>query len=210
MPPTAEQIDERIARARSGDQSALAELFEIYRDRLRRVVDLRLDRRLQQRVDPSDVLQEAFLDLAQKLPEYDQKGDLPFFLWLRLVTGERLIQIHRRHLGAQKRDAELEVSLYRGSMPAAESITLARTLFGRFTSPSNGAIRAEIQVRLQEVLNAMEPIDREILVLRHMEELSNDEAAKVLGLKKTAASNRYMRALGRLRSVLEGMPGFMA
>lgn len=200
--------EELIDRAKAGDEQALAELFECYRSRLRRLVDLRLDRRLQGRIDASDVIQEAYIDLAQKLPSYEQRSDLPFFLWLRLVTGERLLQIHRRHLGAEKRSVDMEVSLYRGSMPAAESITLARGLFGQFTSPSNGAIRAEIQIRLQELLNGMDAIDREILVLRHMEELSNEEAAKVLGLKKTAASNRYIRALKRLREVLAQMPGF--
>ncbi|MCA8968305.1 MAG: sigma-70 family RNA polymerase sigma factor [Planctomycetes bacterium] len=201
--------EELIERAKAGDATALAHLFEGYRARLRKLVDLRLDRRLAGRVDPSDVLQEAFIDLAQKLPTYDRRRDLQFFLWLRLVTGERLAEIHRRHLGTKKRDAALEVSLYRGSMPTAESVTLAHSLFGRFSSPSHGAMRAEIQIQLQDVLNAMEPIDREVLVLRHFEELTNDEAAAVLGLKKTAASNRYMRALGRLREALVRMPGFL-
>lgn len=208
MDPAPSNTEQLIARAKGGDQQALAQLFEEYRSRLRRLVELRLDRRLQGRIDASDVLQEAYIDLADKLPGFDQRGDLPFFLWLRLVTGERLLQVHRRHLATQKRGADMEVSLYRGAMPAAEPITLARSLFGRFTSPSNGAIRAEVQVRLQEVLNTMDPIDREILVLRHMEELSNEEAATVLGLKKTAASNRYIRALKRLRVVLADMPGF--
>ena len=208
MDSSSPEIEPLVARAKTGDQEALAELFESYRGRLRRLVDLRMDRRLQGRIDASDVLQEAYLDLAKKLPAYDRRNDLPFFLWLRLVTGERLLQIHRRHLDAGKRGAAMEVSLYRGAMPSAEPITLARSLFGRFTSPSNGAIRAEVQVRLQEMLNSMDAIDREILVLRHMEELSNEEAATVLGLKKTAASNRYIRALKRLRSVLAEMPGF--
>ncbi|MEZ5962797.1 MAG: sigma-70 family RNA polymerase sigma factor [Planctomycetota bacterium] len=209
MPRSEDEIESLVDRAKRGDHSALGELFERYRGRLRRLVDLRLDRRLQGRVDASDVLQEAYLDLAQKLPTYDHRRDLPFFLWLRLVTGERLQQIHRRHLTTKKRDADLEVSLHRGAMPAAESISLAKSLFGHLTSPSHGAIRAEIQIRLQELLNAMDPIDREIVVLRHMEELRNEEAAEVLGLSKTAASNRYIRALQRLRTALEQMPGFV-
>lgn len=204
------RTEDRIARARAGDQDALADLFECYRNRLRKLVHLRLDRRLQGRVDASDVLQEAYLDVVEKLPGYEHHDDTRFFLWLRLVTGERLLQVHRRHLGTKKRDAEMEVSLYPRSMPVAESASLAFSLFGDFTSPSHGAMRAEIQIKLQEMLNSMDPIDREILVLRHMEELSNEEAAQALDLKKTAASNRYMRALKRLRVVLAGMPGFRA
>lgn len=208
MASDGDELEPQLARAQAGDQDALVRLFERHRGRLRRLVDLRLDRRLQGRIDPSDVLQEAFLDMAHKLPQFARQRDLPFYLWLRMVTGERLLQVHRQHLATRKRAVDLEVSLYRGSMPSAEPITLARSLFGQLTSPSNGAIRAEIQVRLQEMLNAMSPIDREILVLRHMEELSNDEAARALGLEKTAASNRYVRALKRLREELTQMPGF--
>src|SRR5262249_53560955 len=127
--------DELIAQAIAGDQKALATLFHRHRKRIREMVRLRLDRRLQGRVDPSDVLQEAFLDLAEKLPEYSQKrAEIPFFLWMRLVTGERLLRIHRRHLGAEIRNADREVSLHRGRMPQASSVSLAAQLLGRFTS----------------------------------------------------------------------------
>ena len=114
-----------------------------------------------------------------------------------------------KHFGAQMRDANLEVSLHRGSMPQATSISLAELLLGRITSPTRAARRAEMQVRLQDVLNTMDPIDREVLTLRHFEELSNGETAQVLGLTKSAASNRYMRALLRLKETLSGMPGFL-
>jgi RNA polymerase sigma-70 factor (ECF subfamily) len=129
------------------------------------------------------------------------------FLWLRLVTGERLLIIHRRHLGAQMRDAGQEVSLHRGPFPQATSASLAAQLLGRLTSPTQAAIRAEMQVRLQEALNSMDPLDREVLVLRHFEELSNNETAAVLGIRKSAASNRYVRALKRLKEILATMPG---
>src|SRR5437764_7868961 len=173
------------------------------------MVRLRLDRRLQGRVDPSDLLQEAYIDLAQRLPEYVHKPPMPFFLWLRLVTGERLLRFHRQHLGTAMRDAGREVSLYRGALPQASSVSLAAQLLGRFTTASQAAIRAERQLQLQAVLNGMDPLDREILALRHFEELSNGEAAEVLGLSKTAANNRYIRALGRLRDLLESIPGFL-
>jgi RNA polymerase sigma-70 factor (ECF subfamily) len=172
------------------------------------MVRLRLDRRLQGRVDPSDVLQEAYLDLAQRLPDYARDQPVPPFLWLRLVTGQRLLQVHRHHLGTAMRDAGREVSLYRGALPQASSASLAAQLLGRLTTASQAAARAERQLQLQAVLNGMDPMDREILALRHFEELSNGEAAEVLGLSKSAASARYVRALGRLRDLLEHVPGF--
>jgi RNA polymerase sigma-70 factor (ECF subfamily) len=207
MSGDANDTAELVRRAGGGDEQALAELFSRYRDRLRHMVRLRLDRRLQGRVDPSDVLQEAYLDVARRAPEYLAEPRLPFFLWLRLVTGERLLLVHRRHLGAQMRDAGQEVSLHRGPFPQATSASLAAQLLGRLTSPTQAAIRAEIQVKLQEALNSMDPLDREVLVLRHFEELSNNETAAVLGLQKSAASNRYVRALKRLKDILSAMPG---
>jgi RNA polymerase sigma-70 factor (ECF subfamily) len=199
--------EDLLGRARAGDAQARADLFARCRDRLRRMVRLRLDRRLQGRVDPSDVLQDAYLDYARRFPEWVERPALPFFLWLRLLTGQKLVDLHRRHLGAQMRDAGQEVSLYRGALPQASSASLAAQLLGRLTSASQAAVRAETQVRVQEALNGLEPIDREVLTLRHFEMLSNEEAAAVLGLKKSAASNRYIRALRRLKEALGDWPG---
>ena len=123
------------------------------------------------------------------------------------VTGQRLMRVHRQHLGAASRDAGREISLYRGALPEASSVSLAAQLLGRLTSPSLAAARAEMQVRLQDALNGMDPIDREVLTLRHFEELSNSETALVLGIQKSAASNRYIRALKRLKDILAAMPG---
>jgi RNA polymerase sigma-70 factor (ECF subfamily) len=202
--------DSSGTRASMGsDERALVELFAQNRARLRRMVRLRLDRRLQGRVDPSDVLQEAHIEVARRAKEYVADPSMPAFLWLRWITGERLLAMHRKHLGAQIRDANLEVSLHRGALPQATSVSLAELLLGRLTSPTRAARRAEMQVRLQDVLNTMDPIDREVLTLRHFEELSNGETARVLGLTKSAASNRYMRALLRLKETLSGMPGFL-
>jgi RNA polymerase sigma-70 factor (ECF subfamily) len=203
------EIEALLRRAASGDREALAVFWERYRKRLRQMVRLRLDRRLQGRVDPSDVLQEAYIDLAERLPEYIRDRAFSPYLWARLVAGQRLMQIHRRHLGTAQRDVGREVSLYRGALPQASSVSLAAQLLGRFTTASQAAIRAERQLRLQAVLNGMDPMDREILALRHFEELSNGEAAEILGLSKTAANNRYIRALGRLRDLLESIPGFL-
>ena len=197
-----------LHRAESGDEAAVVELFAHYRDRLKRMVRLRLDRRLQGRVDASDVLQEAYLDLAKRSAEFFARPTMPFFLWLRLLTGQRLLLIHRQHLGTKMRDAGQEVAIQHGAMPQAQSASLAAQLLGRLTSPSLAAVRAEMQVRLQEALNGMDPVDREVLVLRHFEELTNNETAEVLGLQKAAASNRYVRALKRLKAILSSMPGF--
>jgi RNA polymerase sigma-70 factor, ECF subfamily len=205
-----EEEDALIRRAAAGDREALAVLFHRHRKRLRQMVRLRLDRRLQGRVDPSDVLQEAFLDLAEKLPDYArQRSEIPLFLWLRLVTGERLLRVHRQHLGTAMRDAGREVSLYRGALPQASSVSLAAQLLGRYTSASQAIIRAEVQLQLQQALNGMDPTDREIIVLRHFEELSNGEAATVLGISPQAASNRHLRAMTRLQAILKSIPGLL-
>src|SRR5262245_52083459 len=189
------------------DVAALIALFVRHRDRLRRMVRLRLDRRLLGRVDPSDVLQEAYLDVAHRADEYLSSPTMPPFLWLRFLTAQRLMALHRRHLGAQVRDAGREISLYRGAFPQATSVSIAHQLLGRLTSASQAVIRAELQARLQVLLNGMDPIDREVLALRHFEDLSNAETAAVLGIQKSAASNRYIRALKRLKDLLDALPG---
>ena len=171
------------------------------------MVALRMDRRLQGRVDPSDVIQEACIDAARRLPEFRKRPAMPFFLWLRLLTAQRLVEEHRRHLGVHVRDAGREVTLHHGALPQTTTAALAAHLLGRLTSPSQAAIRAERRIRLQEALNGMDPIDREILALRHYEQLSNGEAALVLGLDKSAASKRYARALVRLKNILAALPG---
>jgi RNA polymerase sigma-70 factor (ECF subfamily) len=171
------------------------------------MVRLRLDRRLQGRLGPADVLQEAYLDVARRFPEYRADPALPFFLWLRLLTGQRLVDLHRQHLGAKMRSADLEASLYRGNFPRASSASLAELLMGWLTTASRAASRAETQLRVQEALNAMDDVDREVLVLRHFEMLSNEETAQVLGLKPSAASNRHMRALKRLKGIMAQASG---
>jgi RNA polymerase sigma-70 factor, ECF subfamily len=199
------RLQERIEQ---GDESALVELFARQRQRLKRMVKLRLDRRLQGRIDPSDVLQEACIDVVRRAREFVASPSMPVFLWLRWITGQKLLALHRRHLGSKMRAAGMEVSLHQGVLPQATSVSLAAMLLGRLTSPTRAAQRAELQLRLQDALNGMDPVDREILTLRHFEELDNNETAQVLGLSKTAASNRYIRALKRLKDSLAGMPGF--
>jgi RNA polymerase sigma-70 factor (ECF subfamily) len=196
----------------SGDDSRttleLSELFNRYRSRLRLMVHLRLDRRLQARIDSSDVLQEAFLEAATRYEDYQSRPTMPPFLWLRFLVGQQLILMQRRHLGVKARAAGREVSLVHGALPEANSQSLAEALLGKLSSPSQAAMRAELQVRLQEALNAMDETDREVLVLRHFEQLSNVETAQVLGLQERTASKRYVTALRRLKEALGGMKGF--
>jgi RNA polymerase sigma-70 factor (ECF subfamily) len=200
---------EMLRRAAGGDAAALGALLEDYRPRLRRMVRLRLDPRLQGRVDTSDVIQEAFIDAARRLPDYARAPKAPFFLWLRFLTGQKLLEVRRRHLGAEARDAAREVSLYRGSMPEASSACLAAQLIGKVTAPLQAAIRAEMKLRLQDALNGMDPTDREVLALRHFEQLSNAEVAEVLGLAPSGASSRYLRALKRLKEIMATVPGML-
>jgi RNA polymerase sigma-70 factor (ECF subfamily) len=130
-----------------------------------------------------------------------------FYIWLRWLTGERLLNTHRHHLGTQKRDAGQEVSLYRRAMPEACSVSIAQQLLGQLTSPTQAVARAELQLIVQDVLNSMDPIDREILVLRNFEQMSTTETAEALGIKRSTASKRYITALKRLKQALSAIPG---
>jgi len=205
MDQTPNEVTHLIDRLRAGDRQALGELFHCYRERLRRMVELRMDARLRTRLDASDVLQEAYLDLAGDLDAYCADPKLQPLLWMRLHVGRRLAMLHRRHLGARLRDAGLEISLYREALPQASSAALASMLLGRQTSPTQAAQRAERMLRIQEALNTLDPIDREVLALKHFEELSRAEAAEVLGISPEAAAKRYFRALKRLKDLLATM-----
>jgi RNA polymerase sigma-70 factor (ECF subfamily) len=208
MAPESDDSGELLKRAGAGDQRALGELFDRHRARLRRMVQIRLAQRLKSRIDPSDVLQEAYLELSRSLADYLRNPVLPFFLWLRFLTGKKLQALHRYHLGVQMRDAHREISLEGGAWPQASSESLAAHLLGKLTSPSQAAMRAELRQRVQEALNGMSLLDREVLALRHFEQLTNAEAAQVLGITEAGASNRFVRALQRLRSILVDVPGF--
>jgi RNA polymerase sigma-70 factor (ECF subfamily) len=199
--------DELLDAARNGDEDALAVLFERHRGRLERMVLLRMDRRLQGRVDLADLVQEAYLAVRVKFPQWRADPEMTFFLWLRLEVGQKLVDAHRLHLGTQMRDAGQEVSLHHGALPQVTSLSLAEHLLGKLTSASRAAMRAELKIRVQEALNSMDPNDREVLILRHFEELTNAETAQILGIKPSAAVNRYVRALKRLKDVFQGMPG---
>jgi RNA polymerase sigma-70 factor (ECF subfamily) len=196
-----------LERAAAGDAEALRTMIQEHHGRLRRMVALRLDPRLQTRIDPSDVLQDAYIDATEQLPAYVQTPAMPFFLWLRLVTGSRLAKLHRYHLGAQMRDVSREVPIFAGALPEASSAAIAAQLLGHESAPSHAARRAELRARVHEALDQMDPLDREALVLRHFEHLTSAEAAQVLGISQPAAGKRYVRALSRIKDVLAAQPG---
>jgi RNA polymerase sigma-70 factor, ECF subfamily len=208
MPADSSNVEELVKQAAAGDPESWAKLVMRYRSRLRRMVRFRMDPRLQGRVDPSDVVQDVCLEAWQHLGSYAEQPGTPFFVWLRSVAGHTLGDLHRFHLGARMRDARREVSLYQAPVPGATSAALAAQLMGNLTRPSEAAVRAERKIQLQAALNAMDPIDREVLALRHFEQLSVTEAAMVLGIKEKAAGMRYVRALRRLKEILTSVGGW--
>jgi len=206
-PGNSSETTRLLDRVAAGERTVWGKLLTRHQRRLRALVSLRLDHRLHGRIDPSDVIQEAYLEASRQLADYLKDPSIPFYLWLRLITGQKLVALHRHHLGTQGRDAGREVSLYRGALPEASSTALAAQLLGHGSRPSEAAMRAERSLRLQEALNSMDPLDREVLALRHFEQLSNAETAHVMELGESAASKRYVRALQRLRQILTSMPG---
>jgi RNA polymerase sigma-70 factor (ECF subfamily) len=195
--------EQRCARAGSGDAAAREELFARHRSRLARMVALRMDARLRGRVDVSDVVQDALIEAAERLPKYLGERPMPFFLWLRFLTSQRLAGLARANLGAQARDVRREVLLEAGTQVTGAA--MAGELFAQHTSPSQAAGRAELRERVVAALEALDPLDREILALRHFEALSNEEAARELGIEPAAASKRFLRALGRLKPLLDSL-----
>jgi RNA polymerase sigma-70 factor, ECF subfamily len=192
-----------IDQAARGEPLAQAKLFGEFEPRLRGMVTMRLDQRLQGKLDTSDVIQEAFIEYSESLPEYVPRPDLPFYIWLRTLTIRKLSNLQRQFLATEARDVNRELANGRGGSLTTSCLSLAEFFVGSMTSPSQAVLRLELQARIHEALNDMDSTDREILALRHFEQLSNSEAAQVLQISPTAASNRYIRALGRLRPLLD-------
>jgi len=197
-----ESGDVWLDRLRTDGVQALAQALACYRERLVKMIDFRLDTRLLGRLDVGDVLQEVYLMSARRLDDFLANPTVPAFVWVRAMTLQVLADVHRRHLGAQKRDARRDVPLHRRQGDGTTSVSIAARLADSLTSPSKAAARADMRQHLCSALAAMDPTDREVLALRHFEDLTNGEVAAVLGLKKAAASNRYVRALKRLREIM--------
>src|SRR5262245_2864384 len=207
MPEEAGESDELLRLAAAGDGGSWQALVDRSQSRLRRMVAFRLDQRLRGRVDPSDVLQDAYLEAWRGLGSYLDRPEIPFFLWLRGIAANKLRELHRHHLGTRMRDPRREVSIRGGAMPETTTTAPAAELLGDLTRASEEALRRERKLRLHEALEAMDPLDREVLALRHLEQLSPTETARVFGIKEKAAEMRYVRALRRLKEILNSLGG---
>ena len=201
--PEEAALENRIIR---GDRQALAELFSLYRPRLWRMVNFRLHPQLQGRVDPDDVLQDAWLNALDRVGYFLRDASHSSFIWFRMIVDQTLVELQRRHLGAQKRSASRESSLDARWGSDSTSASLAFHLSGSLTSPSSALGRVELAKQLDVALQGLSDTDREVLALRHFEELSNAETARVLGMSEQAASARYIRALARLKQIVEAIP----
>ena len=197
--------DELLERAGTGDRSARQELLARHRGRLRQMVALRIDRRMAARVDPSDVVQEALADAAQSLSDYLRDRPLPFYPWLRQFAWERLLQLHRRHVQAQRRSVGREQLRIFDLADESEAI-LADWLVHAGSSPSARLMAVELRDRVRTALASLEPNDREVIVLRYLEQLSTKEIAAVLAITEAAVKTRHRRALERLRRRLDEHP----
>jgi RNA polymerase sigma-70 factor (ECF subfamily) len=194
---------ELVCRIRCGDRQALAELFAIYRPRLWRMVTFRLHPGLQGRIDADDVLQDAWLRAIDRIDHFFEGSEESSFLWFRSLVIQTLLDLHRFHLGTQKRTTARELSIESGWAAGSTSSCLAFHLSDSARSPSSNASRAELTKQLDSVLLGMNDVDREVLALRHFEALGNSEVARLLNMTEQAASVRYVRALGRLKQILE-------
>jgi RNA polymerase sigma-70 factor (ECF subfamily) len=192
--------EELVERASRGDDRARQALLIRHRDRLIRMAAVRLDRRLGARVDPADIVQEALLEASQDLDEYLRTRPLPFHAWLRQYVGQRLSKLHRHHLGTQRRSVTREEP-GDWNLPDESAAVLAERLLARESSPSNQVLREELRQRVQAALDKLGPRDREVLVLRHLEQLSTAEVAEVLSITESAVKKRHVRALERLRAL---------
>jgi RNA polymerase sigma-70 factor (ECF subfamily) len=205
MTPLEPDTEGLLEQAAGGDPSASQELLARHRQRLRQMVGVRLDRRLAARLDPSDVVQEVLLEAHQKLGEYLRERPLPFYPWLRQLAWDHLVALHRRHVRAGKRSVSREEASGL-PLPDESALDLACRLLARQSSPSRQAVRAELCGRVQAALTELGERDREVLVLRHLEQLAIREIAAVLNLSEGAVKVRHLRAMERLRTLLGADP----
>jgi len=202
MPASKSDTVVLLERARAGDADAVNELLIRNRHRLRKMVGVRLDARLAARVDPSDVVQETLLEAHRQFPEYLRTLPVPIYPWLRGLALRKLIRVQREHLGAQKRSVRREETLV--PLLSEDSVAiLARRLFSKDSGPAGRVVRAEQQARVRESLTRLDSLDRELLIMHYMEQLSIGEIGSVLAIGESAVKMRHLRALRRLRALLE-------
>jgi RNA polymerase sigma-70 factor, ECF subfamily len=202
MVPQPHETQELLDKVRHGEAQAVDQLLVRHRDPLRRMIDLRLDPALAGRIDASDIVQDVLLEASRRLADYLKNPLMPFHLWLRHIAQDHIIDAHRRHRLAQRRSLDKEQPLHLGKLGDQSSLDLAAQLFDQELTPASAAIRHELQHRLETAVNALPDDDREIIVMRHFEQMTNQEVAGILGLTEAAASMRYLRALRRMRAAL--------
>ncbi|MEZ6093393.1 MAG: sigma-70 family RNA polymerase sigma factor [Pirellulaceae bacterium] len=193
-----------LDRYRNGDASVVGELFQLHRERLRRMVSVRLSPHVRSRVDESDILQETLLQANNHIQDYIEKPPMPFFIWLRWLTSQQINQCHRFHLDAQKRDARKREDIGNANSPLSAILATQFAL----STPSKIASKKEMVAIAIRVLDQLKPTDREILSMRHFENMTNQEIAIALKIEPSNASTRYVRALSKLRRALDKFPGF--
>jgi RNA polymerase sigma-70 factor, ECF subfamily len=196
------ETDALLERAGAGDEQARERLLERHRSRLKRMIAVRMDGRLAARLDASDVVQEALADAARELPEYVRSQRMAFYPWLRQLAWDRLVRLHRDHITTRRRSVNREAAALL-PLPEKSALDLARRLVSSGTSPSGQLIREELRERVRSTLDRMPPRDREVLVLRYLEMLTNAEVADVLGISEGAVKVRHLRALERFRGLLD-------
>ena len=202
MWPQSADTQNLLDQAKNGDAEAVDQLLARHREPIRRLIDLRLDPAIVQRVDASDVVQDVLLEASKRLRDYLENPAMPFHLWLRHIAKDHIIDAHRRHHQAQKRGVNREQPLARPGWMDKSSLELAGQLIDPERTPASAALQEELQRRLHDALAGLDDDDRDILLMRHFEQLSNQEVASSLGLTEAAASMRYLRAIRRLRDVL--------
>ena len=204
MWPNSPETQELLDRAKQGEAGADERLLEVHREPLRRMIGLRLDPALAGRVDASDVVQEVMLEVSQRLADYLRNPSMPFHLWVRHIARDHMIDAHRRHRQAQRRSLDREQPIVPAALVDKSSLELAGQFLDREMTPASAAVRRELQKRMEQAVAGLDEDDREIILMRHYEQLSNQEVATALGLTEAAASMRHLRAVRKLRAALQG------
>jgi RNA polymerase sigma-70 factor, ECF subfamily len=203
MPFDPEEIRQLLERARQGDRGAVEDLLGHFRESLRRMIALRLDPALTARLDASDVVQEVLVEASKRLDDYLRNPAMPFHLWLRQIAKDHMIDAHRKHRKAQRRSIDREQSLVPRGLADNSSIDMMGQILDQELTPATAAIRQELEQRLAQAIGRLEEDDREIILMRLYEQLSNQEIATLLSLTEPAAAMRYLRAVRRLQTMLK-------
>ena len=199
MWPESDKTNELLAQAKAGDEQAVNHLMDRHRDALRHLVRMRLDRKIQRRVDVSDVVQEVLIEANRRLTNYLENPAMPFHLWIRHIAKDRIIDAHRRHRGSAKRSVDREQAMTVPKEFNQSSVMLVAQLVDQGKTPAAASLEQEMKKRVEEAITELDQLDAEVIVMRHYEQLSNQEVAQALDLTEPAASMRYLRAVRRLR-----------